>query len=81
MKCPHCNEELEITWQPDRDGYLQGMGKLSSEYKTNRIWQNAEALAESVYINMSMHSRSKEKMLELFKYFLKELMESEGTSK
>jgi hypothetical protein len=78
MKCPHCNEELEITYQPDATGYLQGMGKLTAESKTNRIWQTAESLAESAQFNIPAKSRTKEKLLELFKYYLRELMQSEG---
>ena len=78
MKCPHCNEEIEITWQPDTTGYLQGMGKISSEYKTNRIWQTAENLASSAFLDIPSKSRSKERLLELFKYYLRELMKSEG---
>ena len=76
MKCPHCDSEIEII--PDTTGYLQGISKLSSEYKTNRIWQTAEQLAENAQFNIPTKSRSKEKLLELFKYFLRELMKSEG---
>jgi hypothetical protein len=78
MKCPHCGEELEVTWQPDTTGYLQGMGKLTTESKNNRIWQTAENLATSALLDIPSKSRSKEKLLELFKYFLRELMKSEG---
>ena len=78
MKCPHCGEELEITWQPDTTGYLQGMGKLSSEYKTTRIWNTAENLATNAFLDTKAGARTKEKLLELFKYYLKELMQSEG---
>lgn len=78
MKCPKCGEELEITMMPDTTGYLQGMGKLSAEYKTNRIWDTAERLAENAQFNIPAKSRSKEKLLELFKYYLRELMKSEG---
>ncbi len=78
MKCPHCKEEIEFSMQPDSASYLQGMSKISSEYKTNRIWQTAESLAENAQYNIPSKSRSKEKLLELFKYFLRELMKSEG---
>jgi hypothetical protein len=78
MKCPHCDKDIDIIMQPDSASYLQGMSKLSSEYKTNRIWQTAESLAENAQFNISSKSRSKEKLLELFKYFLRELMKSEG---
>ena len=54
------------------------MGKLSSEYKQSRIWQTAENLAETALIDIPSKSRTKEKLLELFKYYLKELMKSEG---
>jgi len=78
MKCPYCDREIEILMQPDSASYLQGMSKLSSEYKTNRIWQTAQNLAESAQFDIPAKSRSKEKLLELFKYFLRELMQSEG---
>ena len=78
MKCPHCNEEIELTFQPDSGSYLQGMGKLSSEYKQSRIWQTAENLAETALIDIPSKERTKEKLLALFKYYLKELMQSEG---
>ena len=78
MKCPECGKELEISWQPDTNGYLQGMGKLSSEYKQSRIWQTTENLAETALIDIPSKERTKEKLLALFKYYLKELMQSEG---
>jgi hypothetical protein len=78
MKCPHCNEEIELTFQLDSGSYLQGMSKLASETKTNRIWNTAARLAENAQFNIPSKSRSKEKLLELFKYYLKELMQSEG---
>ena len=78
MKCPKCGEELEITMMPDTTGYLQGMGKISSEYKTNRIWQTAENLASNAFLDIPSKSRTKEGLLELFKYYLRELMKSEG---
>ena len=78
MKCPHCNEEIELTFQPDSASYLQGMSKLSSEYKTNRIWQTAENLATSAFLDIPSKSRTKEGLLDIFKYYLKELMQSEG---
>lgn len=77
MKCPYCGKDIDITMTPDSDSYLKGISKLSSEYKTNRIWQTAENLAESAQFNIPTKSRSKEKLLELFKYFLRELMKSE----
>ena len=78
MKCPNCHEEIELTFQPDSGSYLEGMSKLASETKTNRIWSTAENLATNAQFNIPARSRSKEKLLELFKYYLKELMESEG---
>ena len=78
MKCPHCNQEIDIVMQPDTTGYLQGMGKLSSEYTKNRIWQTAESLAVNAQFDVPSKGRTKEKLLELFKYYLKELMQSEG---
>lgn len=78
MKCPYCEKDIDITMTPDTTGYLQGISKLSSEYKTNRIWQTAEQLAENAQFNIPSKSRTKEKLLELFKYFLRELMKSEG---
>ena len=78
MKCPHCNEEIEITWQPDSVSYHQEMGRLSLETKLSRIWNTAENLASNAFLDSSSKSRSKEKLLELFKYYLRELMKSEG---
>ena len=78
MKCPHCNEEIELTFQPDSGSYLQGMGKLTAETKISRIWNTAENLASNAFLDSSTKSRTKEKLLELFKYYLKELMKSEG---
>jgi len=78
MKCPECGKELEISWQPDTNGYLQCMGKFSSEYKQSRIWQTAENLAETALIDIPSKERTEEKLLELFKYYLKELMQSGG---
>ncbi len=78
MKCPHCNEEIELTFQPDSGSYLQGMGKLTAETKISRIWNTAENLASNAFLDSSAKSRTKEKLLELFKYYLKELMKSEG---
>ena len=41
MKCPHCNEELEVSFYGDN--------KLSLiEDKTARIWDIAERLAETI---------------------------------
>ena len=54
------------------------MGKLSSEYKTTRIWNTAENLATNAFLDTKAGARTKEKLLELFKYYLKELMQSEG---
>ena len=78
MKCPNCHEEIEITMLGDSTDYQKGMAQLSSSYKTTRIWDTANNLATSVYLDMPVHSRTKEKLLELFKYYLKELMQSEG---
>ena len=78
MKCPNCHEEIEITMLGDPQDYQKGMAKLASEYKTNRIWQTAENLATSAFLDIKTSSRTKEKLLELFKYYLKELMQSEG---
>ena len=61
MKCPECGKELEISWQPDTNGYLQGMGKLSSEYKQSRIWQTAESLAETALIDIPSKRENKGK--------------------
>jgi hypothetical protein len=78
MKCPNCHEEIEITMLGDPTDYSKGMGKLTSAYKTNRIWDTAARLAEVAYFNVPKSSSTKEKLLELFKYYLKELMQSEG---
>ena len=48
MKYPNCHEEIELTFQPDSGSYLQGMSKLASETKTNRIWDTAARLAETL---------------------------------
>lgn len=78
MKCPYCKEEIEITMFGDPTDYSKGMGKLTSEYKINRVWQTAESLAENAQFNIPIRARTKEKLLELFKYYLRELMQSEG---
>ena len=78
MKCPECGKEFELSWQPDSGSYLQGMGKLTAETKISRIWNTAENLASNAFLDGSSKSRTKEKLLELFKYYLKELMKSEG---
>jgi hypothetical protein len=78
MKCPYCDRDIEITTMPDTAGYLQGMGKIGSAYKTTRIWDTAMSLAENAQYYAPTKSRTKEKLLELFKYYLKELMKSEG---
>ena len=79
MKCPHCDREIElekITYSDPE--YSKGVARLTAEAKTNRIWQTAENLATNAQFEIPSKSRSKEKLLELFKYYLKELMESEG---
>jgi len=78
MKCPECGKDISIEILGDPTDYSKGMGKLTSEYKVNRIWQTAENLATSAFLDTSSKSRSKEKLLELFKYYLRELMKSEG---
>jgi hypothetical protein len=78
MKCPNCHEEIEITMLGDPTDYQKGMGKLTAESKMNRIWDTAARLAENAQYFVPAKSRTKEKLLELFKYYLKELMQSEG---
>jgi hypothetical protein len=62
----------------DPTDYSKGMGKFTAESKMNRIWDTAMSLAENAQYFTPARARTKEKLLELFKYYLKELMKSEG---
>jgi hypothetical protein len=41
----------------DPTDYSKGMGKLTSAYKTNRIWDTAARLAEVAYFNVTIPSQ------------------------
>ena len=51
--------------------------RMTNNFKTTRIWDMAERLAEAYYMTLPRPKKSKEELLEIFKYYLRELMKSE----
>jgi len=81
MECPYCDKEFidHDDWNihiiknhPDKTT-LEDF----KEARVSRMWQHASELTIGFYGNRIKHVRTKEEMLETWKYFLRELMKSE----
>ena len=57
--------------------WVDSYNKMGKQFATNRIWDMAERLAEAYYMTLPKPKRNKEELLEIFKYYLRELMKSE----
>lgn len=88
MQCPYC-EEANLNAEEISIHILKGhpektqvklyelMGKNYAEQRVNRIWDTAAGLAQNVYMDAPKSKKTKEFLLDTFKYFLRELMQSE----
>ena len=65
--------EEKDTAQSMADSY----DRMTRNLNTTRIWDMAERLAEAYYYTLPRTKKSKEELLEIFKYYLRELMKSE----
>ena len=64
----------------ERDSMQEMAGsydRMTRNLSTTRIWDMAERLAETYYMYLPKSQKTKEGLLELFKYYLRELMKSE----